>query len=115
MMMLAMLQSSPVLAEPPVAAQVEVNFLLGYVEGSGCAFNRNGSWYDSSQAQSHLRDKYRYLSARNQINTAEDFIERAASKSSFSGRDYTVKCGDGVTMPSGLWLNSELARLRTYE
>ncbi len=46
-------------AEPPINVQLEVNFLLGYVEGSGCEFYRNGSWHDSKAAQQHLRDKYK--------------------------------------------------------
>ena len=37
------------------------------------------------QARSHLRRKYEYLSSRNRIVTAEDFITQVASKSSLSG------------------------------
>ena len=46
-------------AEPPINVPIEVNFLLGYIEGSGCEFYRNGTWYDSQAAQAHLRDKYK--------------------------------------------------------
>lgn len=101
-------------AEPLPAAQLEINFLLGYVEGSGCAFYRNGSAYDSKAAQAHLREKYKYLVTRNQIATAEDFIEKAATASSFSGQPYGVKCTGAPSIASGLWLREELARLRTY-
>ena len=44
-------------AEPLNIAQTEVNYLLGFIERSGCQFYRNGSWYDSKRAQEHLRTK----------------------------------------------------------
>jgi Family of unknown function (DUF5329) len=100
-------------AEPPINTQIEVNFLLGYVDGSGCQFYRNGSWYDSKAAQDHLRDKYNYLSG-SAINTTEDFIEKAATKSSFSGQPYGVKCNSGVSQTSNKWLRDELARFRSF-
>jgi len=101
-------------AEPPTRVQTEVNFLLGYVEGSGCEFYRNGTWYDSRAAQVHLRDKYTYLVAGNLVNTTEDFIERAATESSLSGEPYEVRCRGGTTVKSNQWLRDELARARTF-
>ena len=53
--MLGLLPLQPAGAEPPRNVQIEVSFLLGFVEGSGCAFYRNGSWYDSKAAQAHRR------------------------------------------------------------
>lgn len=44
-------------------------------------------------------------------NSAEDFIERAATQSSFSGRPYLVNCG-GNERPSADWLKEELHLLR---
>jgi Family of unknown function (DUF5329) len=102
-------------ADAPQAVQVEVNFLLGYVDGSGCAFYRNGSWYDAKSAQTHLRDKYNYLVARGLINTTTEFIERAATESSFSGQAYEVKCNGGGAVTSSQWLRDELARFRTLQ
>jgi hypothetical protein len=101
-------------AEIPTNVQIEVNFLLGYVEGSGCEFYRNGTWHDSKAAQVHLRDKYKWLVARNLINTTEDFIERAATESSFSGLPYQVRCNGGATLTSNQWLREELTYLRSY-
>lgn len=101
-------------ADPPVPVQIEVNFLLGYLDGSACEFNRNGTWHDAQAAQTHLRDKYKYLSARNKINTTEDFIEQAATESSFTGRPYAVKCGNEASMASNEWLLIELTRFRTF-
>lgn len=101
-------------AEPPTTVQIEVNFLLGYVESSGCEFYRNGTWHDSKSAQVHLRDKYKYLVAKDLVNTTEDFIEKAATESSFSGQPYNVRCNGGTTVTSNQWLRDELARFRTF-
>ena len=101
-------------AAPPAIAQTEINYLLGFVESSGCEFYRNGSWYDSKRAQAHLRDKYEMLAGTGQINTAEDFIEKAATKSSLSGRPYQVRCGGGEAVTSSQWLRDVLTRYRTY-
>ena len=58
-------------AQPPADVQVEVSFLLGYIDGSGCGFQRNGTWYDAQAAQKHLRGKYQYLAGANQISTTD--------------------------------------------
>jgi hypothetical protein len=99
-------------AAPPAIAQAEINYLLTFVEQSGCDFYRNGSWYDSKKAQSHLRQKFDFLAARGQINTAEDFIEKAATKSSLSGQAYQVQCSGGEAQSSNQWLRDALARYR---
>jgi hypothetical protein len=52
------------------------------------------------------------LVARNLILTADDFIELAATKSSFSGIKYQVKCPGSAATSSSLWLTTELLRLR---
>jgi hypothetical protein len=101
-------------AAPPMNVQVEVNFLLGYIDGSGCQFYRNGNWHDGRTAQEHLRDKYNYLVARNLINTTEDFIEGAATKSTISGEAYEVRCSGGAAMTSRQWLRDELERFRSF-
>jgi hypothetical protein len=113
LLMLGLLWGPAARAEPPAGVQAEVNFLLGYVEGSGCAFYRNGTWHDSKEARAHLRDKYNWLAARNMINTTEDFIERAATQSSFTGLAYKVKCNGGPTITSNQWLHDELTFMRT--
>jgi hypothetical protein len=113
-LMLGLLVVPVARAEPPTNVQIEVNFLLGYIEGSGCEFYRNGTWYDGKAAQKHLRDKYKYLVANNLINTGEDFIERAATQSSLSGKPYEVRCNGGAPVTSSQWLRDELARFRRF-
>jgi hypothetical protein len=99
-------------AAAPAAAQVEIEYLLQYVGTSGCEFYRNGSWYDGARAQAHLRGKYDYLAARNRIASAEDFIDKAATKSSFSGQAYKIRCAGQAEVESNPWLREVLARYR---
>ncbi len=101
-------------AAPAVGTQIEVSFLLGYIEGSRCEFFRNGTWHNAQAAQAHIRDKYKGLVVRGQIESAEHFIERAASKSSFSGDAYRVRCDGQAPLNTEKWLLDELARLRAF-
>ncbi|WP_223487092.1 DUF5329 domain-containing protein [Pseudomonas sp. A-RE-19] len=98
-------------AQTPPQATQEINSLLDFVEHSECRFVRNGSEYAGPQARAHLQKKLTYLEDRNKINSAEDFIELAASQSSMSGRAYEVRCPAGV-QPASLWLKIELQRQR---
>jgi hypothetical protein len=100
-------------AAPPAIATDEINYLLGFIDRSGCKFYRNGSWYDAHRAQSHLRDKYNYLAARDRIKSSEDFVEQAATRSSMSGEEYQIQCGAGPAIPSNLWLRTALLDYRS--
>jgi len=83
----------------------EVQYLLDFVATSGCAFVRNGSEHDPEDAADHLRLKY--SRGARYVNSAEQFIDRLATESSWSGKKYTVTCG-GETQPSGAWLHRAL-------
>jgi len=111
---LLMLLPASAHAEPARGVQVEVEFLLGFVEESGCDFYRNGTWHTPAQARAHLREKYEFLAARGLVHSTEDFIEKAASKSSLSGEPYQVKCKGGAAVNSGPWLHAELERFRAF-
>lgn len=99
-------------AAPPATAQTEINYLLRFVETSGCEFYRNGSWFDASKAQAHLREKYQFLVQADRIHSAEDFIELTATKSSLSGQPYRVRCGGGEPVTTNQWLHAALAAIR---
>ncbi|MDU4255251.1 MULTISPECIES: DUF5329 domain-containing protein [Pseudomonas] len=92
-------------------AQQEITQLLDFVEHSACQFIRNGSEYPAAEARAHLQKKLDYLENRDMVSSAEDFIERAATKSSMSGQRYQVDCPAGKQDASA-WLNDELKRLR---
>lgn len=99
-------------AEPSAITQKEIEHLLGYIEDSGCEFYRNGLWYKSTNAQAHLRNKYEYLARLDLINATEDFIAKAATKSSVTGQPYEVRCSGPAPVSSNQWLSDELARYR---
>ena len=97
---------------PGPAARAEISYLLSTVANSDCEFYRNGSWYNSKFAADHISSKYKYLLARNLVQSTEDFIEKAATRSSMSGGDYAIRCGGGAAVPTGQWLLILLARYR---
>jgi len=96
----------------PTVAQAEVEHLLSAVASSGCEFYRNGEWFDSRKASEHLRNKYTALVALGRFVTATDFIEKAATKSSMSGRPYLIRCIGGAPVPTNQWLREALERYR---
>jgi hypothetical protein len=108
----AMLASVGFVGEPTPEAQLEIAHLFSYLQASGCQFYRNGTWYGSSEAVSHLNRKYQYLLGKGLVASAEDFIEKAASESSMSGRAYRVRCGSGPAVNSADWFRVELERYR---
>ena len=79
---------------------------------SGCRFQRNGSWHDATEARAHLQRKYDYLLKKGKVDSAEQFIERAASASSMSGRAYRVRC-NGKEQDAAIWFDGQLKRLRS--
>lgn len=102
----------PCAAPLPAAAQHEIEGLLSRLGHSGCQFKRNGRWHTAEEAQVHLRRKLDYLLDRDAVTSAEQFIERAASKSSSSGKAYEVRCGKRAPVASGRWLRMQLQALR---
>lgn len=86
----------------------EINYLLSFISQSDCIFIRNGTEHSAKEALKHIEKKYDYF--RSDIDKAEDFIDLAATKSSFSGKQYNVACGK-KKMTSQQWL---LAALRDY-
>jgi hypothetical protein len=108
--------ASAACALPTPGVQREIEQLLRYIGESGCTFNRNGTWHDAKAARAHVSMKYEFLLGQDRINTTEDFIEKAATKSSvLFGQPYTVSCDGGPPVPSSVWLNAELTRLREVQ
>jgi hypothetical protein len=99
-------------AAPMPAAKAEIEYLLSAVASSDCRFYRNGTWYDAKSAAAHLRGKYETMAARGLIGGTDDFIDRAATKSSLSGKDYAIKCEGTAEMSSRQWLTNLLVAYR---
>lgn len=77
---------------------------------SSMIFLRNGSEYNASDAARHMQAKYDYF--KKELLTAEDFIERCASRSEMTGQAYRVKLTNGTVRDANEFLNSELRALR---
>jgi hypothetical protein len=88
----------------------EIAYLLNAIEASECTFLRNDVPYSSRDAADHIRKKYDYLGDR--IGSAEEFIELCASRSSMSGTQYMIRCGDSDAVPSSTWLKRRLDEFR---
>jgi uncharacterized protein DUF5329 len=84
----------------------EIDFLLTSLAESGCTFIRNGDEHEAGEARDHLEMKYNH--AKRRIKTAEDFIDKIASKSSLSRKPYIVHCGE-EKIGSKQWLENVLA------
>jgi len=103
--------SGVALAAPSPKAKAEIAGLMEALGKSGCQFQRNGDWHDATQARAHLQRKYDYLLKKDMVDTSEQFIERAASKNSLSGRAYRVRCA-GKELDAAAWFGEQLRRLR---
>jgi hypothetical protein len=77
---------------------------------SAMVFMRNGNEYNAADAAKHMQAKYDYF--KKELVTAEDFIERCASRSEMTGQAYKVKLTDGMVRDANEFLNSELRALR---
>lgn len=94
-----------------IAMEEETLHLLEYISHSGCVFTRNGSEYSSKEARSHILRKYNYVKSK--ISTTEQVIKYAATKSSISGKAYTITCPGEELVPSAEWLTAELLNFRS--
>ena len=98
-----LLAASAALSAP--SAEEEIAQLLDFVAHSGCEFERNGSRHTSADAADHLRLKY--ARGKRYVASAEQFIDRLATQSSWTGKPYRVRCA-GVERPAGEWLHEAL-------
>ena len=100
-------------AEKVTVATQEIEQLILTVEKSGCSFHRNGKTYTAAEGADHLRLKLKR--GGKYADTAEHFITRLASKSSWSGKPYCIEQPDGEKRTMQAWLEAELVRIRKAE
>jgi hypothetical protein len=89
---------------------VEIDFLLTVIGESGCTFIRNGKEHNATDAEKHLRTKYRR--AKRYAPTTEKFIENLASRSSMSKKPYMIECEGQHAVETGAWLEARLENFR---
>jgi hypothetical protein len=111
-LLLGLLAGTVVASPTPAPVRAEIDSLLSRLQTSGCQFDRNGSWYNTTEAKDHILRKLDYFEGKTTIQSTEQFIELAASKSSSSGKPYHVKCGTEAAVESQQWLNKQLLVVR---
>ena len=89
--------------------QAAIEYLLARVADSKLEFVRNDKSHAGPEAAKHMRHKYEHYA--NRIQSPEDFIELAATKSILSGKKYMVRDADGV-IPTADWLHNRLDEYR---
>lgn len=97
-------------ADVPDADRHEVQHLLDYLRASDCVMERNGEQHSGEDAYAHVKKKYDYFS--DDIDTSEEFIDYAATKSTMSGKYYRVLCPGVSPVRTRDWLLDELRRYR---
>lgn len=92
------------------AEKAKIESLIKSMESMTDAFFvRNGKEYDAKTAARFLRGKWEANS--DEIHTAVEFIDKAATKSSTSGKAYLIKTKAGVETPAADYLKAELKKL----
>ena len=95
---------------PAAPEMLRIDRLIAAVANQKDAkFVRNGTAYDAPDAARFLRGKLDSMGSR--INTASEFIEQIASRSSTSGKAYTIHFADGRKQPAAEFLKEELRRM----
>lgn len=96
---------SPSIADDHVDETVsaEIDYILDTVEASDCTFIRNGKEHEADSARSHLELKRRR--GKKYFETAEEFIDRLASSSSWSGKPYHIRCGEEQVLAKDWFMN----------
>ena len=106
-LMLLIAPIAQALGEPD--AETKIRSLIQTIRESGCEFDRNGRLYTAERAAERLELKY--ARGKRYADSAEAFIERLATGSSWTGEPYWMIC-DGDKISSAEWLAEQLERSR---
>lgn len=99
-------------ASPESDSVAEIRLLLDMIAVSDCRFKRNGVWHRANDAARHIERKYHAVKERGLIETTADFITHAATRSSLTGKEYLVQCGNEPAVSSADWLYAIRDELR---
>jgi len=88
-------QSISVFAQTDIEKK-KIEFLLHEIEQlNGAKFWRNGTAYTPKEATDYLRMKMKW-NDKGPIRSANEFIEKVASKSTITGKPYFIQMPDGT-------------------
>ena len=107
---LTLLATSSFSSSAETEAETEIRWLIQAVRDSHCQFDRNGTLHSAESAANHLELKY--SRGKRYADSAEAFIERLASQSSWTGEPYRMIC-EGNAMPAANWLTTKLDEMQT--
>lgn len=97
-------------AHPALTEEQKIDRLIDFIGAlNGAVFIRNGGEHSPQDAVEHLRLKRRKAGIR--VRTAQEFIERCATRSSISGAEYQIRFADGRIEPAAGVLRRRLAEL----
>lgn len=99
-----LLLSTPLAIKAKMPADIQ--FLINEVKHSNCTFIRNGASHSANSAAKHLELKYN--NGKSYAKNGELFIKNLASKSSWTGITYKIKCPNKEAVTSKFWLNNKL-------
>ena len=98
-------------ATPSASEQKLIDALILRVSNmKTMTFMRNGDEHSAADAAKHMKAKFDHF--KDEIVTAEDFIDRCASRSEMTGKPYQVKLHNGAVKDAQEFLNAELRTLR---
>ena len=104
------LAASAATAALPPAERARIDRLIRYVQTrKDVRFIRNSRDYSSEEAADFLRKKLDKMGEH--VNSAREFIDQIASKSSTSGEAYAIRYANGRTEPAAKFLGDELRRM----
>ncbi|MDP9933006.1 DUF5329 family protein [Variovorax paradoxus] len=98
-------------ATPSASEQKLIDTLILRVSNmKTMTFMRNGDEHNAADAAKHMQAKFDHF--KDEIVTAEDFIDRCASRSEMTGKPYQVKMPNGAVRDAKEFLTAELRTLR---
>jgi len=93
----------------PLSEKEKIEALIKHIEGlKDAKFVRNNTEYDAKAAATFLRGKW---DNAKDVKTAKDFIDKCATKSSTTGKDYLIRMKDGKEKKSADYLKDELKKI----
>ena len=93
-----------------LSEEAKIERLLAIVRSmKGAKFVRNDAEHSPQDAADHLRSKWKRAGER--VTTAEEFVDRIATRSSGSGEPYRIRFMDGTVILAGDYLRQRLAEI----
>jgi Family of unknown function (DUF5329) len=106
----SLLFTPPLRAEEKLTEHAKIEALIGHLEGlQDATFIRNGSEYNSKNAAKFIRGKWD--ANKKEIHTVQDFITKAATQSSTTGKPYVIRLKGAADMNCADYLNAQLKKI----